>query len=847
MAICSMAQNISIKAKKKALNKILIEIRDEHKLNLSFNDAELSKYSITVNQKFTSPESAFDFVLAGLPLTYEKHGDVYLFFTKKQPEPEPHILTLKITDKKNGESLPFTHLEINGKGNITDAFGNYTLSSLNDSIFRVRVSHLGYQLLDTTVHEGKKHKFGLTPMMIELVEVFVKRNPVIFSQQTGKEAGLLRINHRIARMLPGNGDNSVFNLLRLQPGVLAAGEQANGMSIWGSYEGQSQVNFDGITLFALKNFNDNISAVNPFMAKDIRVHKGGFDATLGERVGGIVDISGTEGSRDHTSIDVCLNSMTLNTKASVPIGNTASIVGAFRQTYYDFYDIDDLKITPENTNNAKNSRFLVSPDYTFRDGNLKFSGNLANNDTYYISGFMGRDEYSSGLNRTVEKRPFFRLYKEENQQYGVGTSYNKLWEGKGSSELNMAYSKLETTQSDTTSQTKQKPKFGENTWTFNDIAELKVKLSNAIQLSERHNLKFGAGYICNTTTLQEDTFGLAVIRENRTGEQVMLYAQDKFSLTQTIDFTYGFRSDYSLELEQNFFQPRVSLAVKPIEELQFNASWGIYNQFVSLSTFTDTNNNPRYLWTVNDGDQTPVLKSQHYVFGGTYHNQGFSFSAEAFYKKTNNITRIRPKKDKSKEKRPKDLNEREKRNEKREENKRRDERGRIIHIGENKTIGIDFFVKQEYKGHSIWASYSLAQSLERFPSLGKGEYRRALQDQRHEIKVAGVANLKPFHISINYVYGSGILHRSPSKENIPQTSGSDNRKEIPYSRLDVAGLYSFSVKKVHIETGLSVLNVLDQENIKQTTFFQRPEDESPFSIESQAMPLTPTIFLNVRF
>ena len=85
----------------------------------------------------------------------------------------------------------------------------------------------------------------------------------------------------------GSGDNSVFSVLRLQPGILASGEQSNNLVIWGSYSGQSSVLFDGITLFGLKSYSDNISAVNPYLAKDIRIHKGAFDASQGERVGGI--------------------------------------------------------------------------------------------------------------------------------------------------------------------------------------------------------------------------------------------------------------------------------------------------------------------------------------------------------------------------------------------------------------------------------------------------------------------------------------------------------------------------------------------------------------------------------
>ena len=69
----------------------------------------------------------------------------------------------------------------------------------------------------------------------------------------------------------------------------------------------------------MKNFNDNITAVNPFMAKDIKVLKGAFGAEYGERVGGIVDITGSEGSRGAPSARFCINNMTMNGIGSVPV------------------------------------------------------------------------------------------------------------------------------------------------------------------------------------------------------------------------------------------------------------------------------------------------------------------------------------------------------------------------------------------------------------------------------------------------------------------------------------------------------------------------------------------------
>ncbi len=132
----------------------------------------------------------------------------------------------------------------------------------------------------------------MTPQIERIAEVQVLGNLVEQSTLIGDQAGRIKINHRIAPVLPGHGDNSVFNLLRLMPGILAAGEQSTDLLIWGSYEGQSLITFDEFTLFGLKNYCDNISVVNPFVVKNIEVYKGGFDANYGNRIGGIVNITG---------------------------------------------------------------------------------------------------------------------------------------------------------------------------------------------------------------------------------------------------------------------------------------------------------------------------------------------------------------------------------------------------------------------------------------------------------------------------------------------------------------------------------------------------------------------------
>ena len=323
-----ISQEIRISCTDEPLNKILIRLRDNYGLMVSFDDRQLSTYTLTLEKKFSSPALAFDYLFRGLPLRYEISEGVYIIYTVTVKEKaKNHLIAGCIYDRTNHETLPFSSILINNKGFISDAEGNFSFTSATDSIFTVKISYLGYYILDTIVPKGTHSQFPAYTLCHCYERDYCYRTGS-GTVNTNRELRPVksRLNHKIAYFLPGNGDNSIFNLLRLQPGIVASGEQASDLIIWGSYEGQSHIIFDGFTLFGLKNFNDNISAVNPFMAKDMKVLKGGFGAEYGERVGGIVDINGLDGNRLSPSVQLNINNMTLNGpgKCSVPAKNPPS-------------------------------------------------------------------------------------------------------------------------------------------------------------------------------------------------------------------------------------------------------------------------------------------------------------------------------------------------------------------------------------------------------------------------------------------------------------------------------------------------------------------------------------------
>jgi hypothetical protein len=150
-------------------------------------------------------------------------------------------------------------------------------------------------------------------------------------------------------------------------------------------------------------------------------------------------------------------------------------------------------------------------------------------------------------------------------------------------------------------------------------------------------------------------------------------------------------------------------------------------------------------------------------------------------------------------------------------------------------------MKKEFGQHSAWVSYTLSRTEEKFAYFPKNEYLPAPQDQRHEVKVAGLFYAKPFHISAVYVYGSGF----------PLYYGSiltPNYTITPYNRMDVSVNYRFTAGKLSCETGLSILNLFNSKNIHYTNFERVPVDQSTtFNIFSQAIPFSPRINLRLFY
>ena len=144
-AISCFSQQIDIAVVNTPLNQILIELRDKYRLQFSFDDQLLSRYNLTITNQWASPEDAIRSIISKFPLIYRKQGDIFLILPeKKQVVLHNYLLLGQVSEANSTEPLAFSQLYVNNRMLVSDLKGSFTYQSTTDSVFHIRVSHLGY-------------------------------------------------------------------------------------------------------------------------------------------------------------------------------------------------------------------------------------------------------------------------------------------------------------------------------------------------------------------------------------------------------------------------------------------------------------------------------------------------------------------------------------------------------------------------------------------------------------------------------------------------------------------------------------------------------------------------------
>ncbi len=203
------------------------------------------------------------------------------------------VVTGKVTDRASGSALEFVNVGVVGgtTGTSTDAQGLYRLKVAGGDSVTLRFSFTGYEAreerLKLTHGATVRLDVALTPSAKRLEEVEVRDEKTRESAFTSIEVEKIE-----AAVGPAGGVESVLKTL---PDVNSNNELSSQYSVRGGSFDENLVYINGVEVFRpmliRSGQQEGMSIINPDLVSYILFSPGGFDASYGDKMSSVLDIT----------------------------------------------------------------------------------------------------------------------------------------------------------------------------------------------------------------------------------------------------------------------------------------------------------------------------------------------------------------------------------------------------------------------------------------------------------------------------------------------------------------------------------------------------------------------------
>ncbi len=223
----------------------------------------------------------------------------------------------------------------------TDQRGLFVLADVPEGSWRVRVSAVGYQPMDTTVRvpaSGTMElSFSLRPTPFTLPGIEARGRQESRAASTAGP-GATRIEAREIDAAPALAEADVLRTVQLLPSVATASDFSSALYVRGGSPDQTMVMLDGTPLFNPYHLGGLFGAIDPDAVGAVDVLPGAFPARVGDRLSGVIDIQTRDGGRDR--VRGFGGTSLISTRAGVegPLpGGRGSYLVTGRRTYLDLF------------------------------------------------------------------------------------------------------------------------------------------------------------------------------------------------------------------------------------------------------------------------------------------------------------------------------------------------------------------------------------------------------------------------------------------------------------------------------------------------------------------------------
>lgn len=762
---------------------------------------------------------------------------------------EKHTISGYIKDGSNGEGLIGVSVFVReaATGVSTNTYGFYSIT-LPAGDYTFVYSYIGYVKQTRTISLRSDQKVDL-----ELVEESKELQEVVVSTKKedenvrGIEMSVNKVEMKTIRKMPALlGEVDLIRSIQLLPGVTTVGEGASGFNVRGGDISQNLVLLDESPVYNSSHLFGFFSVFNPDAVKDIKLIKGGIPAQYGGRVSSILDVRMKEGNSKKREINGGIGSIFSRLTYEQPFAKSkGSFIVAGRRSYID------ILAKPFLNKDLRDSKF------NFYDLTAKVNYRLGDKDTFFASGYFGRDVFGGG---------------DFGFGWGNGTAtgrWNHVFSNKLFLNLTGYYSNYDYSLNFGQDKSDAQDKFKWNS----RIISKSVKPDFTYYLTPNNQLTFGGQYnhYYSKPGNAESVSGgepRNISLEPRYADESALYIGNEQKVTDWLSLQYGIRYSYFRALGPGtiyeYAETKPGQRKEPILpgkeygkndvikstgnwEPRFSANIGLssatsiklsYNrtaQYLHLLSNTAASS-PLDVWTLSSSNIAPQKVDQ--VAAGWFRNfndNTYEASVEVYYKDMKNQIDYVPASDLL-------LNQY--------------VEGDLL-VGKGRAYGAEFYLKKNKGRLTGWISYTLSRTERKVETINNDDWFPARYDKPHNMTAVAIYNLtERLTLSSNFTITSGTPTTLPTNRYEYQGIvlghnyyNSRNNTRIPaYHRLDLAATLKAKKKlfgKGEGEWVFSVYNLYNRRN--PFSVFTRVNEDNPLKTEAVRYSIIGSVIPSVTY
>lgn len=375
------------------LRLALSEVRSQSGVDIVYARRLVEGRTTTCEYRGAVVQEALGCVLKGSGLRAEpvrrRQYVIVADATHDEREPARGSVAGYVSDRASGEMLPGAHVYLSDLrvGATTNVAGFFLIPSLPMGAYRVRISYLGFQALDTSLVVGASPgTFELTARPLEAAGLVVEDE-----RRTGADIstvpGVLAMPVSDLEQLPSfPGEQDLLHAMQWLPGIHRSGEVSGGLIIRGGEPDQNLYLIDGAPVYHPWHAFSLISTFQTETFKDVRLYRGSFPAEHGGRLAAVLDAQMKDGNRTAPRAVAALSVLSGRIMVESPLGSKGSFMVSARRSY-----LDKLIGREHPVQDDDGRRDTLRTGYYFYDLSAKYSLRPHPHHQITFSHYQGRD------------------------------------------------------------------------------------------------------------------------------------------------------------------------------------------------------------------------------------------------------------------------------------------------------------------------------------------------------------------------------------------------------------------------------------------------------------------------